>query len=346
MTRVTIKDIATALGLTVNTVSHALRDKPDISETTKQKVRNLASEMGYVPNVTAASLRSGRTRIVGIVYDNLLNPYYSIMTHYLDESLSRNGYSFITFAEKHGDRIGKSMVERLLRRNVDGIISFLEPDEEAARFFANATVPLLIIGRHLGHDYIDYIYTDDRQGGTVAAEHLVAQGYRRITFLADTLDISCAAERVEGYKTVMRRHALPEIVRVPQSRTYESMVDDLLAHEAPDAFICFNDLMAFEVLYALERRGRRDVAVVGYDNIQNELKIPGQLTTVGYDKAQIADIAVEVLMFKIDRGKAGTRAFEKVHGVTLVKGVTTPQKAIGTHTVLPEEINQGKGEKV
>ncbi len=327
MARVTIKDIARETGLTANTVSHALRDKDDISKAPKNKVKKAAAAMGYVHNGTAASLRSGRTGIVGIVYDNLLNPYYSIMTHYLDESLTRSGYGFISFEEKSGDKIGIPMVNRLLQRNVDGIISFLEPDDAAAQIFARSvTVPLLVIGRHLQYDNIDYIYTDDRQGGALAAEHLVSRGYSRIAYMADTLEISCARERIDGYRAVVSAHGLPELVMLgPDS--YESMVDKMLAEpQPPDAIICFNDMMAFEVLYALDKRGRRDIAVVGYDNIQNELKFPGQLTTVGYDKAQIADVAAEVLLYKINKKRTETHVFNKLHSVTLVDGVTTPHK--------------------
>lgn len=326
MARVTLKDIARETGLTANTVSHALRDKDDISKATKNKVKKAAAAMGYVRNGTASSLRSGRTGIVGIVYDNLLNPYYAIMTHYLDESLTRSGYGFISFEEKSGDKIGLPMVKRLLQRNVDGIISFLEPDEDAAQLFAESVgVPLLVIGRHVKYDYIDYIYTDDRQGGAIAAEHLIERGYTKITFMTDTQEISCARERIEGYREVMRAHGLPGAVWVCND-TYTAAVDTLLAEQPPDAIICFNDMMAFEVLYALEKRGRKDVAVVGYDNIQNELKFPGQLTTVGYDKAQIADVAAEVLLYKISKDRAETHAFNKVHAVTLIEGVTTPQK--------------------
>lgn len=327
MTRITIKDIAKATGLTVNTVSHALRDKDDISAATKERIRSKAAELGYVPNVGAAALRSGKTRIVGIVYDNLLNPYYSIMMHYLDESLSRNGYSFITFVEKSGEKIGQTMVDRLLQRDVDGIISFLEPDERAAeRFRRMSGMPLLIIGRHLPYDHIDYIYTDDREGGSLAARHLIERGYRDIVYMTDSIDISCAAERIDGYERVMRQNGLTPQIETMIGGSYAKSVEGLLAEGRCDAIICFNDMMAFEVLSTLGELGRRDVAVIGYDEIQNELKIPGRITTIGYDKAQIADVAAEVLLYKIAEPGAAGRAFKKVHEVKLVDGGSTPQK--------------------
>ena len=317
--RCTLKDIARVTGLTVNSVSHALRDMADISEETKRKVRKVAQEMGYIPNFSAASLRSGRSKTIGIVYDNLLNPYYSIMIHYLNYSLSRYGYGFLTFVETHGSRMSVATVNDIMARSVDGIITFIEPEDTATAQLSALRVPILVIGRHMKYDFMDYIYTDDKAGGTIATEHLIALGYRKIAYMADTMEISCAQERAEGYRQTMARSGLAPHLYVDQV-SYVELTERAL-RDGCDAIICFNDFMALEVLYALEARGRSDVAVIGYDNIQNELKIPHQLTTIGYDKAQIADVAVEVLMHKIDSAVA-TRTFVKVHDVTLVAGST------------------------
>lgn len=326
MTRVTLKDVAKATGLTANSVSHALRDMNDISPETKEKIRRIAAEMGYVRNSSAASLRSGKTGIIGVVYDNLLNPYYSIMTNYLDASLLKNGYSFITFAEKHGNKIGKETIERLISHNVDGIISFLEPDENTIELFRDEnSTPLLIIGRHLPYDFIDYIYTDDRAGGELATEHLVSRGYRNIAYMTDSTEISCAAERIDGYGSVVAKNGFEPFVLKVENESYSEATERLLNSYDADAIVCFNDMMAFEILYALKALSREDVAVVGYDDIQRELKFPTQITTIGYDKAQIADVAVAVLMYKIEEGK-GSRSFTKVHGVSLVEGSTTAKK--------------------
>lgn len=144
--RVTIKDIAIQCGLSVNCISRALMDTPDISEKTKQRVRDISAEMGYIPNRAATTLRKGSSKTVGILYDNLLNPFYSIMTNYLWAELSKYGYSFVTLINDN-PFFGPNVAKHALSNNVDGVISFLEPDEETLELLENHNLPLVVVGR-------------------------------------------------------------------------------------------------------------------------------------------------------------------------------------------------------
>ena len=121
--RITIKDIAKISGCSANCVSRALMDASDISEKTKDKIRRIADEIGYVYNRNAASLRSGKSRTVGILFDNLLNPFYYIMTNYIWEYLHGEGYTIITFKNDFAV-FDEEIVRQILSNNVDGLLSF------------------------------------------------------------------------------------------------------------------------------------------------------------------------------------------------------------------------------
>lgn len=324
MARVTLKDIAKDTGLTINSVSRALNDMPDISEKTKQRVRQAALNMGYVKNLAASGLRKGCSRIIGVLYDNLLNPYYSIMSKYIQQSLDRYDYSYLTFFNKDGVMTKKD-VQKIMMRGVDGIISFLEPEDAE---WGLLPLPILLLGRKSSKAGMDFITTDDFKGGRLAGEKLVELGYTAPLFVGERRDISCVFDRYSGFRAALEEHGLYD-----ESRTV-FLNGRLLTHTLArlqteglqyDSIFCFNDLLALEAVNYLSETGHTDVAVIGYDDIQAEMALPGRLTTVGTDKKQMAEVAVEVLLLKIEDKSKQTRHFSKLHDVYLTLGVTSPR---------------------
>lgn len=298
--RCTLKDVAIATGLTVNSVSRALHNKSDISELTKKRVTETAKRLGYVPNFAASSLKRGKSYTVAILFDNLFNPYYNIMTHYLTKYLANSGYDFLTVIE-NGEKITESTYEKLLSRNVDGLLSFLEPTEEFGKRAAQAKFPVVVLGRHCAQPQTDYVYTDDVRGGYQAAAYLIGKGCKNLCFLADNLDISCAKEREEGFKKcVTEKGVTGDIVQV-RGRTYREMVDEILENYPDcDGIACFNDYIAMSAQYLLQRRDRTDIFVIGYDNIRQEFKVPGDCATISADKDKLAEEAVNLLIQRVE----------------------------------------------
>ena len=317
--RCTLRDVAQATGLTVNSVSRALHDKDDISKETKKRVAEVAKKLGYVPNHAAAALKRGRSNTVAIVFDNLFNPYYNIMTHYLGRHLDRFGYDFLTIVEPH-EKLGAGMYDKLLSRNVDGVISFLEPSEEFAQKRAAGTLPMTVVGRRCGIDGIDYIYSDDIKGGYLAAEYLYGRGSRDLQFLADSLDISCAKDRLEGFLAFVAEKKLAHGETLSDGRSYSDAVTQMLAERtACDGIFCFNDYIAMEVQHVLRERGLNRIAVIGYDDIQQEFKLPGDYASVAVDKDRLAEGAVELVISRIEGAYDGASRYDALD-VYLVEG--------------------------
>ena len=298
--RVTIKDIAFAAGITPQAVSRALRGENDISDATKRKVREIAEKLNYIKNAAASSLRSGGTKMVAVVYDNPINLYFSFMTAYLHQSLKARGYSMLMMVEPVR-RFSAELYLSVLSRNVDGILSFLEPDEEVGRLIENYGVPVVLVGRRSDVNNVDCIYTDDEKGGREAARYLAEGGAKKIVCFSEDLDLTCARDRFEGFKKELSRRGLFDEKRcffLSGGTTPLSWEKFLKTGREFDGVFCFSDLLAYETVCFLSRR-KIDVPVVGYDDVREKLPIPFPLPSVGSDKKSMAETSVEFLLDRL-----------------------------------------------
>lgn len=299
--RVTIKDIAQESGLSVNCISRALMDASDISEKTKERVRQLALQMGYIPNSAATTLRKGSSRTIGILYDSLLNPFYSIMTNCLWSELSRYGYSFVTLINDN-PFFGEEVAKRALSGNVDGIISFLEPTAKGLELCAEHNIPVVIVGRKTDFD-VECVVLDDVGGGRAAAQYLYDKGYRRPVYMGESTTLVCSKERAQGFVERFAELGVEAkaVFNMDFSPTaYKDFACNITKENpAPDCVFLFNDFFALEVLTYL-RSQKLSVAVVGFDDIQNEIAMNGRISSVGYSKQTFARLAVDKLMAHVE----------------------------------------------
>ena len=329
MKRVTIKDIALAAGISVNSVSRALRGKSDISERTRQIVLQKAEELGYVKNIIASSLRSKSTMTIAVLYDYLLNPYYSVMTAFLERALSEHGYRIMIFSESsNGAFLNENILKSIISHNADGIISFLQADGAAKADILSTGIKTVILGRE--SDGLNCVVSDDVKGGYAVTKHLIDKGHTKILFLCSDPEVSCGMRRLEGYKNALNEAGLP----VDDGLVLYWGKDYFSVSEAADrckvkgktytAAVCFNDFVAFEAIKYFSEKGLRvpeDIAITGYDNIQSELNLFGQITTVETNKRQMAKEAVNMLMGVMN--SHNTKVVKRTMGITLIQGYTT-----------------------
>lgn len=322
--RVTIKDIALASGYSVNCISRALMDASDISQKTKEIVRELALEMGYIPNSAATTLRKGSSKTIGILYDSLLNPFYSIMTNYLWNDLGESGYSFVTIINDK-PFLDEDIARRALSGSVDGLISFLEPTEGGLKLCKEHGVPVVIVGRKSNFD-VQCVILDDVGGGRVAADYLFNKGYRHPMYLGESTALACSKERADGF--VQRFAELGVTAETHfnndfRKLAYKEFFEDILARpteQRPDCVFVFNDFFALEVLTYM-REAKINFAVVGFDDIQNEIAMNGRISSVGYSKQSFATLVVEKLLNLIADGNA-KKDITVLQNVYIVDGET------------------------
>ena len=304
--RVTLQDIADATGLSVNSVSRALKNKPDISAATCEKVQRLAREMGYVRNSIASSLRSGHTRTVAVILGGMKNPYYALMADELQECAFSLGYSLIILCSRDQPRLELLAAETAVSRQVDGILLYPSKDcaETEALLKAN-NVPYILMSRYSGEPATDTAVCDEEAGAYEITRHLLAAGHKKIAFLAQYDIVFSTQKRIAGFQRAcddfgippsdrfLRVSASPEEMRVQVLDWYRQGVSGLFS---------FCDMEAWSLITTLQQdklRVPEDMAIAGFDNIQGQYDFPVPLCSVGFDIRQMATDAFHLLVKRI-----------------------------------------------
>ena len=300
--RVTLVDIAKRTGVSVNCVSRALMDASYISDSTKSKIKKVADELGYVPNLSAASLKKGNSKIVGILYDNLLNTYYNTVIYYLHQILSEKNYSVIIY---RADEFDEAIYKEMISRNLEGLISFLTPNDDLAKKIHANHFPTVIIGRK--SDYLSSVCYDDNKVGYLAGKALLDMGYQNPVYLGEVETLDISRKRAEGFlealkeKNILGKVIFRKFINEPRLE----LLDRALTGGEVDSIFCFSDHMAFWVMRELLSKNLSAIKVIGVDNIQQEIPLPFSLTTIGQDKNKMALDTIGLLFNQIEQKEMG-----------------------------------------
>lgn len=304
--RCTLQDIAERTGFTVNTVSRALKDKRDISVATREQIKAVADEMGYIRNRAASSLRSGRTKTIGVIVGGMSNPYYGIMTDAIQNAAAEVGYSTLIFCSRDNAELEAQVVETALSYQVDGILLF--PSAGSARTIERMKavgMPYVLMSRHLSRNEDDYVVCDDEQGGYLAARHLIDAGHKRLGFLSAFDVVYSSEKRKLGFYRALEETGLPKengfYAHCSTTDATREQLERWRLIGVTGVFV-FCDEEAWRAVSLLQAQGRsipRDMAIVGFDNIQGILPIPAPLCSVSYDIEQMARCGIELIRKRI-----------------------------------------------
>lgn len=307
--RVTLRDIANVTGFSVNTVSHALKDKSDISQETKQLIKSKAMEMGYIVDSIAGSMRSGITRTIAVILGDIFNPHFGLNVREIERALFKQGYSTFIISTDEDEQVEREAIITAISKRVDGIIICpTQKEDENLDLIRKAGIPFVLIGRRYDDPSIDYVVNDDVQGGYIAARHLIDNGYQRILFLNGPGYISSSRERLEGYQAAHRDAGVPidpALVREVGVKSCEcGQVLAQIINQGIDfsAVLGFSDLVALETLNGLRLFGERyqEIPVIGFDDILSGLILPVKLTSVAPVEGTFATWAAEILMQRME----------------------------------------------
>ncbi|HOJ45234.1 MAG TPA: LacI family DNA-binding transcriptional regulator [Bacilli bacterium] len=303
--RARLKDIAERAGITMTSVSRALKGCSNISQATQERVRQIALDMGYISNPHAQSLRNGHFPVIAIVYDNFKNPFYSIVTGMIDAYIRERNYRSMVFNEFNQDaRLGLAAAQEITAFNLSGVITFLVPTQEAIELFKRHSVPLIIIGRDGSEMNIDSVSSNDFQGGYLAGKELLKTGRRHFLYIGAYENLPINRNRYQGFLKALSEENINPIAKFNN----ENIAADALVEAAfiedthIDGIFCFNDLMAFEVVnYLMEHKRRipKETAVIGYDNLQRYINYPFRLTTIDADMQTTAKLVVDSIFMQL-----------------------------------------------
>ena len=276
MARVTLMDVAQHCGVSRATVSLVLNDSPLVAAKTRDRVRQAMTELGYVYNRSAASLRTQHSDAIGVVLTNITNPYFAEFATGVQDVLTSSAAVPLLAVSGEDRELQHRLVKSLVERNVDGIVLIPAHGTTPNDLPDLLGTPLVLMARRLNGMDVDYVGAQNRDGGYAAAEHLYSHGCRRIAFVGGYADSSARDERAAGVEEFMNEHGLRlnsdhSLVCEPARPQAREAVMWLLTEDPEvDGIICFSDVVAFGVLDAIADMGRSigsDVRVIGFDDV-------------------------------------------------------------------------------
>lgn len=310
MFKVTQRVIAEKAGVSANTVSRALNNKPDVKSKTKEKVLKIANKLSYTPNLLAKSLKSGKTKTIGVIVSNLYNPFFNQVLCGIDEILNGKEYNIIICNSNNDYNKEEKAIVTLIQKRVDGVL--LTPVGKKSldiAYMQKTKIPFVLVMSHLKTINTDYVGFDDKVGAFQATQHLIARGHRKILYLGGPSYFSLAQDRLYGHKKALVTHEikvdqklLKKIINPKMEEGYR-IVKEILSKEFDfTAIATFNDYIAIGALKAILERNLKipeDIAIIGYDDIEFASLSIVPLTTIQLPKYLLGRKAAELLLTKI-----------------------------------------------
>ncbi len=309
--RSTIHDVAREAGVSKSTVSLVLQASPQVKAETRDVVRQAMARIGYVYNRSAANLRSSRVGLIGLVINDLRNPFFTEFATSIQMALSERGFATVIANTDEDVALQAQVVASMIEHGVSALVISPAYGAGAAGFdqLARAGLPVLQVLRRASPDF-PFAAPDFARGSRLAALHLVLRGAKRIAFAGGVEGRPVTMERMAGYRDVMAETGQrPLVLSGRASRDFGRRVARELAHNHPDvdAVICFNDLVALGILSGAAELGRKvgpDFRVVGFDDIEECEQCFPKLTSVHCDVAGFGRSAAEMILTWLDDGTA------------------------------------------
>ncbi|SHH28684.1 LacI family DNA-binding transcriptional regulator [Thermosipho atlanticus] len=308
---VTIRDIAKAAGVSINTVSRALNDKPDISEKTKKKILEVAEELGYVRDFAALYMRKKATNIIGVILEDSANMFFAEVLKGIETAARKYGYHIILMNTEREYEAEEQAIKLLLERRVDGlIIAPVQTREEDFKLLLDKDIPFVVLGRHISNFVVDEIHSDEISGAFLATEHLIKTGKKNLVMIDNFLYTSAAKMRLEGYKKALMDYNIKFDEKMvyfssPQIESGYKVTKEILKNGIKfDGIFCYNDLIAIGAMKALKEEKIKipeEVAVVGYDDIAFSNFVCPSLTTIRIKKYEMGFKAFKMLYQRLTK---------------------------------------------
>lgn len=306
----TIKDIAQQLKVSISTVSRALRNAADVNPDTKAAVLALSAELGYQPNRLALSLRQKQTNTIGVIVPNL-DYVLSQMVKGIDEVALEAGYTVMVC--QSNESFGREIVNtsRLLESLVDGFIISVSSETktfEHIRKIHDRKIPIVMFDRLIPNFEVPGVRLDNEEGGFIATEHLIEQGYRRIAILAGPKNLGISNSRMEGYLNALKKYKIKRdddlIMHCDfnQDYAYFATQELLSLKKRPDAIFTISDRMAIGAMLAIKKKNLRmpeDIGLVGFNNEPALSLVTPEISSVEQPSFDLGKAAAKLFIEKL-----------------------------------------------
>lgn len=310
--KVTIVDVAKKAGVSKTTVSRIINGNyANATPETVERVLKVIKELDYRPNTLAKGLKQVKTKVIGIILSNLLNPFWVNVLEGVENTCRSKGYNLMICNSNDDPEIEEEHIRSFRLRQVDGIV--INPTAQNYDFFKSlldSRYPLVTINRKLLDLTVDSVVMNNVRGAKMATGHLLDQGRKKIAMIVYPVEgITPRLERIEGYKLALAEHRISDdqaMVHIVEEKKGEAKrkVQELLQGEhPPDAIFSTNNMMSLEILEGIKELGLRipeDVALIGYDETVWSKHLNPPLTTVRQPAYEMGQAATERLIELIE----------------------------------------------
>lgn len=317
--RVTLRDVAAAAGVHVSTVSRALDPKTRhlITPEVVANILKLSETLAYRPNVAAYSLKTNRSRTVGIIVPDITNPVFPPIIRGAEDALARQGYVAILGNTDGSPQREAEIIENMRARGVEGLLlaSVKARDDVVEQLVAEG-VPLVTVNRRVDDPGTPSVVHDERDGTSRILNHLAALGHRQIACIAGPQDLSTGRDRFVAFEEGLAALGFarnPDLIAFAETFNEgagERCAEELLGRKVPfTAIVCANDLIAIGAIAALRRHGLscpEDVSVTGYNDMPLADRLQPPLTTIRVEQHKAGQVAAELLLEALS-SRAGER---------------------------------------
>jgi len=335
--RTSLKDLAQELGVSIATVSRALRNSPEIGKEMQQKVKELAKRLNYRPNPFAQSLRKEAPKMIGVVVPNLVTHYYAAVLDGIEDEARRAGYSVIS-ANSHEDFEAEALaVDNFIGLHVEGIIACLSQtttDYKHYEEIAEMGIPLVFFGRTCLTDRFSSVTANGDEAAQMATQHLIDTGSRRIAFIGGPNHLDMVRRRKHGYLEALRENNLTidrDLV-VCDKIDYQVACDIterlLDLPNRPDAIVAFNDIITFAAFTAIKAHGLRipeDVALIGFTDDAHAAYVTPRMSAIE-DQSHLMGVTACQLLLKSINGDS--KVYREIVPQQLVIRETSAKSAV------------------
>ena len=309
--RISLKDLAHELGVSIATVSRALRNSPEIGQEMQMKVKELAKRLNYRPNPFAQSLRKEGPRIIGVVVPNLVTHFYAAVLDGIEDEARRTGYSVISSNSHESCEDEMRAIDNFINLHVEGIIASVSQNTTDYSHFEKVSkmgIPLVFFGRTCLPDLFSSVTANGDVAAQKATQHLIDTGSRRIAFLGGPNHLDMVKRRKHGYLEALRDNRIPidrELVvcnRIDFDLVVEATKQLLQIENRPDAILAVNDTVTFAAFTAIKEMGLRipeDVALIGFTDDLHARYVTPQMSAIEDQSYKMGCVAYDLLQKSI-----------------------------------------------
>ncbi len=302
--RITSKDVAKLAGVSQATVSRVISPSSNrkVDSILANKVNNAITELGYVPNMLASSISSGKTDTIGLVIGDQLGPFYYDVLERFIIGLQNSGLQTKIFKIDNEDKIS-DIIKNLLKYSVDGVIitSSVVTTEFVETVRKNDT-PVLLFNRFIQARNINIVYIDSYKSGELAAENFASTGRKRLAYLGSNNSAVDEVNKKNGFFNTANKYGLEVVSKVSIPYSYNDGYDswmNIVSAKEPDAIFCSSDLIALGAYDAMKLQGIRvpeDVAIIGHDNISMCDWMPYRLSSISQPHEHAINVGIQILL--------------------------------------------------